>query len=183
MNVVLIGYRGTGKSRVAAVLARQLGLGVVCLDAEIERRAGRRIPEVVAQVGWSGFRDLEEEVVRTQAARDGLVIDCGGGVVEREANFAVLRMAGPVIWLKASPQTVVRRIRRDRQRPSLTGTKSFTDEVSEVLARRTPLYQRLAHYSVETDSLTVADVSARIRDLLDAGQAKLAARPIAAVEH
>ena len=167
MNVVLIGYRGTGKSAVAALLADQLGLEAVSLDAEIERRAGQRIPEIVAAVGWPGFRDLEEEVVRTIASGDGRVIDCGGGVVEREANFAALRAAGPVIWLKAAPETVVRRIGGDDQRPSLTGTKSFTDEVSEVLARRTPLYERLGQFSVETDFLSVDEVVARICQLLN----------------
>ena len=125
------------------------------------------IPQIVAEVGWPGFRDLEEEIVRTFAARDGLVLDCGGGVVEREANFAVLRRAGPVIWLKASVATIVRRIAGDSQRPSLTGTKSFTDEVAEVLERRTPLYQRIAHYEVDTDSRTVAEVAAEIERLLN----------------
>ena len=167
MNVVLIGYRGTGKSAVAALLAGRLGLEAVSLDAEIERRAGQRIPEIVAAVGWPGFRDLEEDVVRTIAAGDGRVIDCGGGVVEREANFGVLRAAGPVVWLKAAPETIVGRIRGDEQRPSLTGTKSFTDEVSEVLARRTPLYERLGQFHVETDSLSIDEVVARVCQLLN----------------
>ena len=167
MNVVLIGYRGTGKSCVARQLAQELGLQVVSLDAEIERQAGQKIPQIVQQVGWPGFRDLEEQIIRTFAARDGLVIDCGGGVVEREANFAVLRRAGPVVWLKASTRTIVERIHRDDQRPSLTGTKTFTEEVGEVLSRRTPLYQRLAHMEVDTDTRTVLEVVAVIRGLLE----------------
>ncbi len=167
MNLVLVGYRGTGKTAVAAELAARRGLAVVHLDAEIERRAGKRIPQIVADAGWPAFRDLEQEVVRTFAARDGLVLDCGGGVVEREANFAVLRQAGPVIWLTASVDTIVRRIAGDGQRPSLTGTKSFTEEVAEVLARRTPLYQRLAHYVVDTDARTIDAVVAEIERLLD----------------
>lgn len=166
MNLVLVGYRGAGKTAVAALLASRRGLEVVHLDAEIERRAGKPIPQIVADVGWPGFRDLEEEVVRALAARDGLLLDCGGGVVEREANFAVLRRAGPVIWLKASGATIVERIAGDNQRPSLTGTKSFTEEVAEVLERRTPLYQRIAHYEVDTDSRTVAEVAAEIERLL-----------------
>jgi shikimate kinase len=168
MNVVLVGYRGTGKSAVAKVLAEQLGLQVVSLDAEIERAAGKRIPDIVQERGWPGFRDLEEEVVRTFAARDGVVIDCGGGVVEREANYGVLRAAGPVFWLQASTQTIVQRIQGDDQRPSLTGTKSFTDEVAEVLERRTPLYEKLGHFAVDTDDRTVPQVAQRIRELLDA---------------
>ena len=122
-----------------------LDLEVVSLDAELVRRAGKGVPEIVAERGWPGFRDLEEEVVRDHARQDGRVIDCGGGVVEREANFAQLRAAGPVVWLRAAPATIVRRIQGDTERPSLTGAKSFTDEVVEVLARREPLYRRLAH--------------------------------------
>ncbi|MFV1965591.1 MAG: shikimate kinase [Pirellulaceae bacterium] len=166
MNVVLVGYRGTGKSAVAERLGKQLGLQVVCLDTEIERVAGKQIPEIVEERGWPGFRDLEEDVVRTFAARDGLVIDCGGGVVEREANFELLRSAGSVFWLQASTAAIVHRIQGDDQRPSLTGTKSFTDEVAEVLERRTPLYQRLGHFTVETDNRTVAEVADRIRERL-----------------
>lgn len=162
MNIVLVGYRGTGKSAVADHLARQFGLTVVHLDAEIEKRAGKSIPEIVADSGWPAFRDLEEAVVRDFAARDGLVLDCGGGVIERDANFAPLRSAGPVIWLRASVATIVQRIAGDQQRPSLTGTKSFTDEVAEVLERRTPRYCQIAHFEVDTDQRSVLQVAQTI---------------------
>ena len=162
MNVVLVGYRGTGKSAVGQVLAGRLGLRIVSLDAELQGMAGKSIPEIVQEVGWPGFRDLEEQVVATFAAQDGQVIDCGGGVIEREANFERLRAAGPVVWLKASTATIVNRIQGDTQRPSLTGAKSFTDEVEEVLQRRTPLYRRIAHYEVDTDGRSVEDIVADI---------------------
>ncbi len=167
MNIVLVGYRGTGKTAVAELLAADLGLQVVHLDAEIERKAGKPIPRIVDEIGWSGFRDLEQEIVRAFAAMDGLIIDCGGGVVEREVNFDVLRSAGTVIWLKASTDTIVRRIAGDDQRPSLTGTKSFTEEVDEVLARRTPLYQRLAHFQIDTDERTIAEAATAIRQAIE----------------
>ncbi|HID22780.1 MAG TPA: AAA family ATPase, partial [Planctomycetaceae bacterium] len=64
MNVVLVGYRGTGKTAVARRVAEQLGLIVVSLDEEIQRAAGKSIPEIVKERGWPGFRDLEEEIVR-----------------------------------------------------------------------------------------------------------------------
>ena len=162
MNMVLVGYRGTGKTAVGAVLARELGLTLVCLDAEIARAAGMSIPQIVEQRGWTGFRDLEEAIVRTFAAEDGQVIDCGGGVIERETNILALRATGPVVWLKASTQSIVERIGSDDQRPSLTGTKSFTDEVAEVLDRRTPLYRRIAHCEVDTDQQTIEEVAAEI---------------------
>ncbi len=77
-----------------------------------------------------------------------------------------LRAAGPVIWLKAQPATIVQRIGGDDQRPSLTGTKSFTDEVVEVLERRTPLYERIAHHQIDTDTLSVQAVADAICQLL-----------------
>ncbi len=151
MNVVLVGYRGTGKSTVASVVGGSLGLRVVSLDALLVERAGKPIPEIVAERGWPGFRDLEEALCREAVARNGWVIDCGGGVIEREANFEPLRRAGPVVWLRASVATIVSRIAHGVDRPSLTGAKSFTEEVAEVLERRTPLYRRIAHFEVETD--------------------------------
>ncbi len=167
MNLVLIGYRGTGKTSVADRLAQHLDRDVIHLDAEIERRAGKSIPEFVAERGWPAFRDLEEAVVRDSAVRQGVVLDCGGGVVEREANFDALRSSGTVVWLRASVPVIVQRIGGDNQRPSLTGTMSFTEEVAEVLARRTPLYHRLAHHEVDTDERSVDQIVQEIVHLLN----------------
>ena len=103
MNLVLIGYRGTGKSAIARRLAALLDRQVVSLDHEITRLAHMPIPNIVAAHGWSHFRDLEERVCREFGAQDGIIIDCGGGVVEREANFTSLRAGGKVFWLRATP--------------------------------------------------------------------------------
>lgn len=162
MNLVLIGYRGTGKSVIAHRLGRLLRLPVVGLDSEIVRLAGKRIPELVAEGGWGHFRDLEEQICRRFADRDGQILDCGGGVVERAANIAALREHGRVFWLRATPAAIVARIGGDHNRPSLTGGKSFTDEVSEVLQRRTPLYQGMAHEVIDTDHRDVDDLAAEI---------------------
>jgi shikimate kinase len=162
MNLVLVGYRGTGKSVIARRLTRMLGRPVVSLDKEIVRLAGKSIPDLVAERGWDHFRDLEEQICRRFGAHDGQIIDCGGGVVEREANVAALREHGHVFWLKATPATIVAHIGHDGNRPSLTGGKSFIEEVSEVLQRRTPLYQAMAHEVIETDGRNVADIAAEI---------------------
>jgi shikimate kinase len=167
VNVVLVGYRGTGKSSVAAFVGRALSWPVVSLDDEIEREAGQSIPEIVRERGWPGFRDLEERLCRRFATQDGQVLDCGGGVVEREANFEVLGKAGPVIWLAATPETIVARIEGDQRRPSLTGTHSFTDEVAEVLARRTPLYERIARVRVDTDARTIEEIGSRVLEVIE----------------
>ena len=174
MNLVLIGYRGTGKSAISRKLGGLLGRQVVSLDEEITRTAGKPIPEIVAAHGWNHFRDVEEQICREFAAKQDLVIDCGGGVVEREANFISLRAGGKVFWLRATPSTIVGRIGGDTARPSLTGTKTFTEEVEEVLQRRTPLYERLAHATIDTDGRSIDDLAATIARRFGAASAKSA---------
>lgn len=165
-NLVLVGYRGTGKSAVAGELCALLGWSVVGMDAELVQRAGMPIKDLVAQHGWPRFRDMEQALCEELAKLDRRIIDCGGGVVEREANIRVLRLSGTVFWLRARPETIISRIASDDHRPSLTGTQSFTDEVIEVLTRRTPLYAALAHVQIHTDDRTPPEIAQQIADLL-----------------
>ncbi len=162
MNIVLIGYRGVGKSEVGGIVARRLGMKYVGMDAAIVARAGMPIPEIVAQHGWPHFRDMESAEVRELAGLDNLVIDTGGGVIERPENIEVLRKNARLFWLQASVATIVARIQDNAERPALTSGKSFTDEVAEVLERRTPLYAGAAHHAIETDALTPDQVAERI---------------------
>ncbi|MCC6966325.1 MAG: shikimate kinase [Nitrospira sp.] len=166
MNLVLIGYRGTGKSTVGKVLARKLGRTVVSTDAEIVKRANLPVPEIVRQFGWDHFRDVESAVCRDFAARDGLIIDTGGGAILRPENVAVLQKNGMLVWLTATVDTITRRIGGDTQRPSLTGTKSFTEEIRDVLTERTPKYQAAAAHVVSTDGVSTAEVAERILRLM-----------------
>jgi shikimate kinase len=167
MNIVLIGYRGTGKSTVGKVLADRLGRRVVSTDAEVVKGAGQTIPEIVAKHGWEYFRELESEVCRQLAGQDGLVIDTGGGAVLRPQNVDALTTTGTLFWLTASVPTIAARIGGDTQRPSLTGAKSFTDEIEEVLRERTPVYQAAAHHVIATENRSIAqiaeDILARVK--------------------
>ena len=155
MNIVLMGYRGTGKSSVGRLLAARLGRELVSIDAEIVKRAQRSIPEIVAQEGWDYFRDLESDICRELASRDQLVIDTGGGAILRAQNVEALKKNSTVFWLTASVETIVKRIGGDNQRPSLTGTKSFVEEIQDVLRERTPKYQAVADHSIATDDRSI----------------------------
>jgi shikimate kinase len=155
MNIVLIGYRGTGKSTVGKRLAARLGRECLSTDAEIVTRAKRTIPEIVAQEGWEYFRDLESAVCRDLAGRDQLVIDTGGGAILRAQNVEALKKSGTLFWLTASVETIAKRIGGDNQRPSLTGTKSFIEEIQDVLREREPKYQAAADHIIATDGRTI----------------------------
>ena len=155
MNIVLRGYRGTGKSSVGRLLAARLGRELVSIDAEIVKRAQRSIPEIVAQEGWEYFRDLESDICRELASRDQLVIDAGGGAILRAQNVEALKKNSTVFGLTDSVETIVKRIGGDNQRPSLTGTKSFVEEIQDVLRERTPKYQAVADHSIATDDRSI----------------------------
>ncbi len=165
MNLVLIGYRGTGKSQVGALLASLLQMPYIAMDAEIVKRAGMSIPEIVEKYGWPRFRDLESELARELAGRDNIVIDTGGGVIERPENIEALRKNARIFWLKASVKTIVLRIQGGTERPALTSGKTFTEEVAEVLERRTPKYESAAHFAIDTEELTPVQVAERIIEI------------------
>jgi shikimate kinase len=165
MNLVLIGYRGTGKSTIGALLAGRLKMRYVSTDAEIVKRAGMSTPEIVERYGWKRFRDLESEVTRDLTRLDNLIIDTGGGVIERPENVRELQDHGRVFWLTATVDTIVARIRTGTERPALTPGKTFTDEVAEVLEKRTPVYRSVAHYAVGTDGATPQHVAEEIAEL------------------
>jgi shikimate kinase len=166
MNIVLIGYRGTGKTTVAALLASNLGMPKVCLDEEIVRRAGKGIPEIVAAHGWDHFRDLESEVAADYATQDGWVIDAGGGVILREENVENLRRNGTLVWLTAPPSVLIDRIKDDTERPALKDGKTFLEEVEEVLEERLPLYRAAAHWTIDVSSDTPEEVASKIQATL-----------------
>lgn len=162
MNVVLIGYRGTGKSSVGKVLAERLDRPLLSTDAEVARLAGQTIPAIVEQHGWEYFRDLESKVCQELAGQNGLIIDTGGGAILRSQNVDVFKQTGRLFWLTASVETIAKRIGSDTQRPSLTGTKSFVDEIRDVLQDRLPKYQAAGDYVIETEGRSLSQVADEI---------------------
>jgi shikimate kinase len=167
MNISLIGYRGTGKSVAGKIAADRIQMKCIGMDARIVEKAGMSIPEFVEKNGWTAFRDIESEIVRELTPLDNIIIDTGGGVIERSENINVLKTNSCIIWLKASTSTIVSRIQGDTERPSLTGKKSFTDEVEEVLERRTPIYANASQYEIDTEQLTPDQVADRIIKIWD----------------
>ena len=166
MNLILIGYRGAGKSSVGRLLAERLGWDLISTDAEIVRKAGLPIPDIVQRFGWDHFRNLESAVCRELADKDHLIIDTGGGAILRPQNVENLKATGSLVWLTVEVRTIIERIGGDTQRPSLTGAKSFTDEVEEVLRERQPKYQAAADHIVATDEKSLAEVADMIMALL-----------------
>lgn len=158
--IALIGYRGTGKSTIAQLLAQRLGWSWVDADAELEKRAGQTIKAIFAEEGEGGFRDRETAVVLDLAQRDHTVLALGGGCVLREVNRQAIRR-GLVVWLTADPRSIAARIAADpttsERRPNLT-TAGGLAEIEQLLAVREPLYRECADCSVDTVGKTPEQV-------------------------
>lgn len=164
-NLVLIGYRATGKTAVGALLAAQLGRALVDLDQVLEEEAGQSITALVAAQGWAEFRRREKGMVARYGRACGQVLATGGGAVLDPENVAILRENGVVVWLRADPATIQERLSRDQrevsQRPSLTG-RSTLEEVAEVLQSRQPLYTAAAHVVIDTAGKSLPQVVTEI---------------------
>lgn len=157
MNLVLIGYRGTGKTTLSEMLHERAGLPVYHLDEMLEARFGEKIADFVRRNGWDEFRNEEELLVAELSALEGVILDTGGGAVLREKNRINLRKNSFIVWLESSPKTIAYYIGDDASRPSLTGSKTAVEEITEVLAARTPLYAELADCRVATDAMPLGE--------------------------
>lgn len=140
-SIVLIGMPGCGKSTVGAALAQMSGKTAVDLDAEIERTAGKTIPEIFAAEGEAAFRALEHQAVMEWSQKRGIILMTGGGVVMDSANHAPLHSNGRIYWLK-----------RDLSLLPIEGRPLSQQNRLEELARiRMPLYTALAQCSIENN--------------------------------
>ena len=155
MVITLIGYRGTGKSTLAAPLARQLGWEWLDADIELEHRAGRSIKDIFATDGEPEFRRLERDLLAELLQRNRLIIAAGGGAILNADTRREMRCAGPVIWLQASADTIEQRLNTDpttgQRRPNLTTTGGRA-EIERLLAIREPLYRECATIVVDTET-------------------------------
>lgn len=166
MNIVLVGFRGTGKTTVGKSLAKRLGMKFVDLDRQIVRMTGKPVPEIFAESGEKGFRELEKKAVADVSMQDNLCIACGGGVVLSVENVDSLKRNSTIILLEAEPKVIYRRIRRDRNRPSLTGN-DLMSEIRELLAERKALYDSAVQMRFDTSVDQVHETVQKIIDALN----------------
>lgn len=162
MNVtkplLLIGFRGTGKTTIAALLGDALRRPVLDTDHLITVCKGRTIAELFRDEGEAYFRDRETECLREALNAEPHIISTGGGVVLREENRQLLKGCY-VVWLRAAAETLWQRLQIDpdtARRPPLTHLPA-REEIEHLLASREPLYAACAHFTVDTDRLSPQD--------------------------
>jgi shikimate kinase len=165
MNLILIGYRCTGKTSVGKRLAGNLGMAFYDTDALIQEERNQTIQEIVASGGWTAFRAEEKKIIATLALQDNCVIALGGGAVLDPENMEVMKANGRVIWLMADSETILERMAKDHattaQRPPLLGQDNVL-ETTLLLEQRTPLYRAAADRVIDTRGRNFNDIAGEI---------------------
>jgi len=143
--ITICGFMGAGKSRVGELLAAKLDYRFLDLDAEITRREGSSLAEIFRDRGETHFRELERQIGLEVIAGKGKVVALGGGAVTNRELFTAVRKHTYLIYLKARPQTLWRRIKGGDERPLVAGIESYADFLSvynERMKIRRPLYEQ-----------------------------------------
>ena len=148
LSLALVGMPGCGKSTVGKHLARQLGLRFFDSDTQIERDTGMAIRAFFEAHGEDRFRDVEQDVIERLSGETRLVLATGGGAVLRPSNRDALHSRLHVIYLRATPEELFRRLRHDTHRPLLQ-VEDPLRRLRELYRERDPLYRRTAHFVVE----------------------------------
>jgi len=139
MNLVLIGFMASGKTAVGRRVARKLGYRFLDTDQFIEAELGRTISDIFATEGEAYFRALESRLARSLGTLHNHVIATGGGMALAPGNLEALRQAGPVIFLRADPAEIIRRLERDTRRPKVQGG-DLEQRVRQLYGERMPTY-------------------------------------------
>ncbi len=148
-NIVLTGFMGAGKTEVGKELSRILGWKIIDVDDEIVKSRNMTINEIFGKMGEAAFRDIEAGTIREVSRNRNVIISTGGGAVLRQENMDNLREHGVIVCLWARPETVLKRIRGNNERPLLQ-VEDPLKKIRELLEFRRPFYEK-ADFMIETD--------------------------------
>ena len=164
-NIYLIGPMGSGKTAVGRRLATELGLEFFDSDAEIENSTGVDIAYIFEREGEASFRQRERECIARLTRRKNIVLATGGGAVLDEETRRNLMRSGTVVYLRTSIERQLERTQHAKNRPLLMDGEP-RETLEQLAAIRSPLYEGLASFSVDTGGRHVRAVTANVRKIL-----------------
>lgn len=162
-NIILIGFMGSGKTSVGRRLADRISFQFIDTDEEIEKEQKVSISRIFEEKGESYFRDLETECIQNGLADvTHAVISTGGGLPMRDENAAILKELGLVVYLNATKESIIRRVKGDTNRPILAG-EDLEMKVERLLLDRKEKYEKAAHVVIQTDQKNFVEIINEIR--------------------
>jgi len=161
MNIFLIGYRCSGKTKAGKSIAGILNRHFIDTDLKVVEEEGMNISQIVDKKGWEYFRKKESAVLIKVCKNDKQIVATGGGIVLNKENIVNMKKNGTIVWLKATFATVKVRILQDSKtkdfRPALT-SKELDEEIKETLLLRKPYYEKAMDFSIDTENLNIDGV-------------------------
>ena len=161
-NVVLIGFMGTGKTTVARRIAEKTGYDIKEMDEMIENDMGMSVAQIFQDHGEPYFRDLESDMAQRVAASERVVISCGGGTVLRRKNVDALKSSGSIVLLRAKPETVLDRVKKNGDKRPLLSKYQSRGYISWLMKKRSDIYADAADYIIDVDGRTSDDIADEI---------------------
>ncbi len=165
MNIVLVGFMGTGKTVIAKELSKKLNREYVSLDNMIIQKEGKPVTRIFSEDGENYFREVEKVVTKKVSDLNNIIIDTGGGVVKDDENIKNLKKNGTIICLTASPNVIHKRVKEQTHRP-LLNVDNPEEKIKELLNKRASFYAK-ADYTIDTSSLNINEVVEKIIDLIE----------------
>lgn len=157
-NIALVGFMGSGKSKVAREISKLTGMPRIDTDDEVRAMAGKSINDIFREDGERGFREIERQVIANLQGAQGRVISCGGGAVLDSRNVAVLKENCTIVWLWAGEEETCRRLEGEKGRP-LLDAKDRKERIGALLSERIPSYAACADVVVGTEGMSANDVA------------------------
>jgi len=173
VNIILTGMMGSGKSEVGKRLAKKLNMKFFDMDENIEQTTGMKISKIFKYRGETGFRRLERNLIRCICMLDNMVVSTGGGVVLNRKNIFDFRKNGAVVYLKAKPEVLFKRVKKGENRPLLKVDDPLF-ELKRIYRKRKKLYAN-CDFKIVTDGRGINDVCAEIISKIKKNLGKLSA--------
>ncbi|MCG6146207.1 shikimate kinase [Leptospira bandrabouensis] len=173
MNIIFIGARGAGKSKVSRSLSKKTDFPVVSTDSTAVYEAGGiSIPSFVEKYDWKKFRELEYSILQKLENANGIILDCGGGIlfdldesgneIPSRRKLDILRKIGRIVYLERDLEELIEKVKGDSTRPDLSKVNSYRS----ILEKRLPVYQEAAHFKLNLSKLTKEEAAERVLDWL-----------------
>jgi shikimate kinase len=164
-RIILIGYRGVGKTTIGRAVARRMGWIVFDTDEAVEKIHGHTVDEIVAQSGWESFRRTEHAVLASLETVRNAVVATGGGAILHGELWPGMMDTSTIFWLNADMEIIKKRISSDilegNRRPSLTGNDSVS-EAERIFRQREPMYRMYSHKEIDTASQSIENLAEKI---------------------
>jgi shikimate kinase len=160
-RIVLIGFRGTGKSTIGKRLAADLKWEYLSTDEQIEKIECKTIDLIVKKKGWEYFRKLEADVIEKLPPLPNMVIDAGGGVVEDKNNIKRLSISSIIVWIDAQVEDIIKRLQQSKNRPLLNRNNLIKD-IKYNYKKRRPIYKRYSNLQFNTSIETPKNICNKI---------------------